>query len=408
MGRAGAAAAAAGALGALLAAAAGAAGAAAAAGGHCLSENPFSGPDSPDCVQFGGDLGSAQAACESGELSMPGATGEWAAGACSTYESEVYAGECVYETENGAEARQVMLLEGRATCQFLGSIVCGTFIPGGTWKPTPLCGGADEAAAGEAAVDSGADEDTDADEGTDAGAQAGDTPSEGGAACPPEGFDAVADLNLTAWAEAPWYPLAQMPLAYQGVETFFCVRASYKILDESTVQVQNTAEEEDGTPSPGDDSPFQFLRAVVQDPKEPAKLAVGPPSLPPEMYGSYWVVAAGSASQEGNGTDASFTLSDGPPEGPFDWGIVSGGAPKDPSPGGGCVAGTPGGFNEAGLWLFSREPLAGAEAEAMRAAVAAKASALGLGAGALEPVRQGADASCEYPPVLPAAGGPLD
>merc|ERR1719398_107153 len=243
-----------------------------------------------------------------------------------------YAGECVYETENGAEARQVMLLEGRATCQFLGSIVCGTFIPGGTWKPSPLCGGADEAAAGEAAVDSGADEDTDADEGTDAGAQAGDNPSEGGAACPPEGFDAVADLNLTAWAEAPWYPLAQMPLAYQGVETFFCVRASYKILDESTVQVQNTAEEEDGTPSPGDDSPFQFLRAVVQDPKEPAKLAVGPPSLPPEMYGSYWVVAAGSASQEGNGTDASFTLSDGPPEGPFDWGIVSGGAPKDPSP----------------------------------------------------------------------------
>merc|ERR1719155_396244 len=115
----------------------------------------------------------AAAAWAAGELSMPGATGEWAAGACPTYESEFYAGECVYETENGAEARQVMLLEGRATCQFLGSIVCGTFIPGGTWKPTPLCGGADEAAAGEAAVDSGADEDTDADEGTDAGAQAG-------------------------------------------------------------------------------------------------------------------------------------------------------------------------------------------------------------------------------------------
>ena len=220
------------------------------------------------------------------------------------------------------------------------------------------------------------------------------------AACPPPGFDAVADLNLTAWAEAPWYPLAQMPLAYQDVDSFFCVRASYKLIDEKNVQVQNTAQEADGTSMPSADSPFKFLRAVVRDPTEPAKLAVGPPALPQEAYGSYWVVAAGSAARDENVTDGvAYTLTDGPPDGPFDWGIVSGGAPTQSASGGGCVAGTPGGFNEAGLWLFSREPLEGDEAEAMREAIEAHAESLGLGVGDLEPVQQGG--SCEYPPVLP-------
>merc|ERR1712224_578995 len=68
-------------------------------------------------------------------------------------------------------------------------------------------------------------------------------------------------------------------------------------VDESTVQVQNTAQDKDGTPSLEEGSPFEFLRAIVPDPEEPAKLAVGPPNLPPETYGSYWVVAAGSATR---------------------------------------------------------------------------------------------------------------
>jgi len=375
-------------------------------GGYCLSPNPFAGGD--DCVQLVGDPALGEEVCKAGEVSMPGVTKEFSIGACPTYKSEAYGGECAYQTESGMEARSVMLVGGTATCQFLGSVVCGTFIPGGDWIPSSLCGGVGEAAAGEGEGNTGGDAGAEADANTESAADTdadADAEPEGegvAAVCPPDGFNAVVGLNLTAWSEAPWYPLAQMPLAYQGVDTFFCVRASYKLLDESTVQVQNTAEAEDGTPSPGVESPFQFLRAVVRDPSEPAKLAVGPPGLPTESYGSYWVVAAGSATQEGNGTDVSFSLSEGPPEGPFDWGIVSGGAPKDPSPGGGCVAGTPGGFNEAGLWLFSREPLAGAAAEAMRAAVAAQARALGLGVGVTEPVLQGADASCEYPPVLSA------
>ena len=271
----------------------------------------------------------------------------------------------MYESEDGVEARSVMVLGGPANCQFLGSMVCGTFIPGGAWNPGPACGGTDEA---------GADEAADTDESPrivvdyfDPSVLIWNQPGYNGSAaldagagyaypdgdCPPEGFDAVAGLNLTAWAEAPWYPLAQMPLAYQGVDTFYCVRASYKLVDESTVQVQNTAQDKDGTPSLEEGSPFEFLRAIVPDPEEPAKLAVGPPNLPPETYGSYWVVAAGSATRRPR-NDISYTLSDGPPEGPFDWGIVSGGAPKDSSPGGGCIAGAPGGLGGGGLarWLL--------------------------------------------------------
>ena len=386
--------------GVALAAAGGARGAAPGAGGeggHCLSPNPFAGNE--DCVQFGGDLALAEEACIAGEVSMPGASARWALGPCPTYESEDYAGECAHLTESGAEARSVMLVGGPATCEFLGRVVCGTFIPGGTWSPSPLCGGGAAEADGESETETEADGEpalpplSESETETEAQGTAE-------AACPPPGFDAVADLNLTAWAEAPWYPLAQMPLAYQDVDSFYCVRASYKLIDENTVQVQNTAQEADGTSTPSADSPFKFLRAVIRDLTEPAKLAVGPPALPPEAYGSYWVVAAGSAVRDENVTDGvAYTLTDGPADGPFDWGIVSGGAPKQSASGGGCVAGTPGGFNEAGLWLFSREPLEGDEAEAMREAIEAHAEGLGLGVGDLEPVQQGG--SCEYPPVLP-------
>lgn len=46
--------------------------------------------------------------------------------------------------------------------------------------------------------------------------------------CPPPGFDAVADLNLTQFISAPWYVQQQQPIVYQKESNLFCVRAVYE------------------------------------------------------------------------------------------------------------------------------------------------------------------------------------
>merc|ERR1711992_507744 len=126
------------------------------------------------------------------------------------------------------------------------------------------------------------------------------------------------------------------PPGFNSVETFYCVRASYKQLGDDAVQVLNTANKGsvDG-PQQNDGPP---LKAVIPDLSDPSKLKVGLEFLPNESYGDYWVVFAG------------------PDEGPYDYGIVSGGPPTlEGINGGGCVAGTPVQTNEAGLWLFTKE-----------------------------------------------------
>merc|ERR1711990_1236003 len=154
--------------------------------------------------------------------------------------------------------------------------------------------------------------------------------------CPPPGFNSVENFNLSAWTEHPWYIQEQMPVIYQQPESFFCVRASYKQLGDDAVQVLNTANKGsvDG-PQQSDGPP---LKAVIPDLSDPSKLKVGLEFLPNESYGDYWVVFVG------------------PDEGPYDYGIVSGGPPTlEGINGGGCVAGTPVQTNEAGLWLSTKE-----------------------------------------------------
>merc|ERR1712176_135192 len=58
------------------------------------------------------------------------------------------------------------------------------------------------------------------------------------------------------------------------------------------------------------------LNAVVRDAAVPSKLAVGPPFLPPVLYGPYWVVAAGPYSPN----DPEWT-------GTYEWAIITGGEP---------------------------------------------------------------------------------
>ena len=74
------------------------------------------------------------------------------------------------------------------------------------------------------------------------------------------------------------------------------------------------------------------LCATVQDPvNNPGRLAVGPCFLMGFMYGPYFIVAYNEA--EG-------------------WALISGGSPTQPTKNGLCKTGT--GFNNAGLWIFSR------------------------------------------------------
>jgi lipocalin len=210
-------------------------------------------------------------------------------------------------------------------------------------------------------------------------------------ACPPEGLEPLpgSELNLNTWAAAPWFPLWQMPLAYQNPDQLYCVRASYLLQDERTVRVFNTAQEGsvDG-PQQNDGERMPYLKAIIPDPEETSKLMVGPPFLPEAFYGDYWVYGAGVWSDDGQPVPSETGET-------YDWGIVSGGPPTT-AQADGCTAGQPGQFNGAGLWLFSRDPLLD---DARKEALFAYVQGLGFATSTLLPTVQ---EGCSYPPIPPA------
>lgn len=195
-------------------------------------------------------------------------------------------------------------------------------------------------------------------------------------------------FDLRAYVTAhPWYVQQQQPTRYQPSSDLFCVRASYAFESDATdadalarasVAVLNTANR-GAVDGPPQNARRTKLRAVV-DPSarasSPSKLRVGPRFLPRAAYGPYWIVAVSPAT---------------PGEGGYDWAVVSGGAPTIPgATPGTCRTGE--GVNDAGLWLFSRDPVASEDAiAAMRAAAEAK----GFDLSRLENVEQ---RECEYPP----------
>ncbi|WZN67216.1 hypothetical protein HKI87_18g87880 [Chloropicon roscoffensis] len=181
--------------------------------------------------------------------------------------------------------------------------------------------------------------------------------------CPPEGFDSIEPFNVTAWTDHPWFIQEQMPVFYQK-PPFFCVRAKYNMVSDTEIEVYNTAStgSVDGPPQNGGPP----LKAVVPNPSEPSKLAVGLSFLPPATYGPYWVVFAG------------------PDEDNYEYGIVSGGAPKIPgASGAGCIAGTEDDTNGSGLWLFTKDAIPKPETVKM---LKDKAGELGFDVSVLQPV----------------------
>jgi len=192
--------------------------------------------------------------------------------------------------------------------------------------------------------------------------------------CPPEGFDSMQEgFNLSAWVEHPWFIQEQMPVSYQPLSDFYCTRARYKQVSDDEVEVYNSANQGsvDGT-STGADS-FGPLKAVIPNTDDPSKLKVGPPFLPTDLYGDYWVMFAGPTPDN------------------YEYGIVSGGAPTNVGEDGGCVAGSTSEMNQAGLWLFTKEPTPDQSVVDM---LLNKTSELGFDLSVLSPVEH---EGCTYP-----------
>ncbi len=106
----------------------------------------------------------------------------------------------------------------------------------------------------------------------------------------------------------------------------------------SAVSVYNYANKDKPNGVPEGSVNGTILCARVPDSNNPAKLLVAPCFLPNLFAGPYWVLMAGPSSDN------------------YEWAIVSGGQPTVQYPDG-CTT-SESGTNNAGLWLFSRTPVA--------------------------------------------------
>jgi len=211
--------------------------------------------------------------------------------------------------------------------------------------------------------------------------------------CPPPGFDALQEFDFDEYISAAWYVAKQIPVAYQPVDSLFCVRAEY-IPDDSfclfcndkpRVVINNSAARESATGEQIGGDPSTTFRGIVRHPDtEPAKVSVG--FLPDLLVwdATYWVVAAGTYEELVPETTDSSTSD-------IDWAIVLGGAPKKEGANGKCLP-DPGLLNFNGFWLFVRTPDVSSEVVAAMEAYAR--DELGLDTSVLLDVVQD---GCTYP-----------
>jgi len=143
----------------------------------------------------------------------------------------------------------------------------------------------------------------------------------------------VENFDINSYASAKWYVHEQAETIYLPKEENYCVTADYTVKDKPTfwgytVGVSNEAQDADGDKTGGE-------LCAIRDPDypdNPSKLAVAPCFFPPKwLAGPYWIVAYDEA--EG-------------------YALISGGQPDKPTQNGLCTTGR--GFNNSGLWIFSR------------------------------------------------------
>jgi len=140
------------------------------------------------------------------------------------------------------------------------------------------------------------------------------------------------NFDFDTFISKRWYIQEQMTVGALPDNATDCYTAQYTVKDEATfwgytVTVDNRAKSDiDGSLVGGE------ICAVRADDADPAKLKVAPCFIPSIFAGPYWVLAHNE--EEG-------------------YALISGGQPTEWTPDG-CRTGT--GTNNAGLWIFSREP----------------------------------------------------
>jgi len=191
----------------------------------------------------------------------------------------------------------------------------------------------------------------------------------------------VGQLNLTEFTRKTWYIQEQQIVDYQQPEDFFCVAATYNLEGKSvpffsgTVATVYNYANVGKVNGPNQNAKNMTLCARVLDASDTSRLAVAPCFLPNFLAGPYWVLGLGTAA-----------------DGTFEWAVVIGGEPTVQWPDGCTTKET--GTNGAGLWLFSRTPVAPkAQMDAMHKVLKEQ----GVASSRLHPV---AHAGCEYAGAL--------
>lgn len=197
------------------------------------------------------------------------------------------------------------------------------------------------------------------------------------ASCPSVETVGSKNFNLTEWVRKTWYIQEQQIVQYQQPKDFYCVAATYDLRGDTVpffhgtvVTVYNYANV-GAVNGPNQNANNMTLCGRAVNEQDTSKLAVAPCFLPNILAGPYWVIGIGEQRS-----------------GEYDWAVVIGGEPSVKWDDG-CTTKEEG-TNGAGLWLFSREPMASKEdMNAMHALLEKK----GIARSRLHTVAQ---AGCKY------------
>ena len=159
------------------------------------------------------------------------------------------------------------------------------------------------------------------------------------ATCP--ALSTLGDLNLTEFTAKTWYIQEMQVTKYLERNTFYCTAATYNFegkkvpfFDGKVVSVYNYANL-DKINGPNENANNMTLCARAVNETDASRLAVAPCFLPNKFAGDYWVIDHADD---------------------YSWSIVIGGQPTEQYADGCTTKET--GVNNAGLWLFSRSPVA--------------------------------------------------
>lgn len=197
--------------------------------------------------------------------------------------------------------------------------------------------------------------------------------------CPSVATVGSKNFNLTEWVRKSWYIQEQQIVDYQPLSSFYCVAATYNLqgttvpfFSGTVATVYNYANKQRVNGALQNANNMTLCARAVNT-TDASRLAVAPCFLPNFLAGPYWALGIGEEAER---------------PGEYAWAVVIGGEPTVEWADGCTTKET--GTNGAGLWLFTRRPVATeAQMKAMHALLADK----GIARSRLHQVAQ---AGCTY------------